>query len=183
MPRRGAKEVVIQTLIAIACLICSACSGRGMGGGAASADEGDEHRLVGVQAPSFELNAQNGGETVSLEAARGKVVIVDFWATWCKPCKESFPFYQRLVGQHGGELMVIGVSVDEEPDGIADFARETGATFPLVWDEGQALSRESPPPTMPTSYIIDRSGIVRFVHAGFKSGTEEDLQSKVASLL
>lgn len=151
--------------------------------GPASANEGEDHRLLGVQAPAFELKAQSGADRVSTADTAGKVTIVDFWATWCKPCKESFPFYQALVDKHGGQVVMIGISVDDAPDGIADFAKQTGAKFPLAWDEGQALSRQYGPPTMPTSYILDRNGIVRYVHAGFKAGSAEEIESKVESLL
>jgi cytochrome c biogenesis protein CcmG, thiol:disulfide interchange protein DsbE len=158
------------------------CSGRS-GPGAASATESD-HSLLGASAPEFELDAKAGDKgAVSLAEGQGKVVIVDFWATWCEPCKESFPAYQRLLDKFEGKLVIIGVSVDETPDGIAAFASETGVKFPLVWDEGQALSQKYQPPTMPTSYVIDKSGIVRFVHAGFTSGDEARIESDIASLV
>jgi peroxiredoxin len=151
--------------------------------GPASSNEGEEHRLVGVQAPAFDLKGESGAERVSIADGSGKVMIVDFWATWCKPCKESFPFYQGLVDKHGDQLVMIGISVDDEPDGIADFAKQTGAKFPLAWDDGKALSRQYGPPTMPTSYIVDRNGIVRYVHVGFKAGSAEEIEAKVDSLL
>jgi peroxiredoxin len=157
------------------------CSGRS-GPGAASSG-GDEHPLVGVSAPSFELPAHQGGSQVSLSEGQGKVVIVDFWATWCEPCRDSFPAYQRLAERFSDKLVVIGVSEDDEPDGIAKFASETGAKFPLVWDDGKALSQKYSPPTMPTSYIIDKNGIVRFVHVGYKSGDDAEIEAHVSSLV
>jgi peroxiredoxin len=88
-----------------------------------------------------------------------------------------------MVEKFGGKLAVIGISVDDEPDGIADFAKQTGAKFPLAWDEGQALSRQYEPSTMPTSFIIDKNGVVRFVHSGFHSGEEKEIEQQVQSLL
>ena len=170
-----------RSTLAFIALTLAACSGPQSGRPGASG--GDEHPLVGAQAPSFDLPARVGGSKASLADAAGKVVVVDFWATWCEPCKESFPFYQRLSDKHGADVVVIGISVDEEPDGIEAFARQTGAKFTLAWDESQSLSGQYNPPTMPTSYIIDRNGIVRFVHAGFRSGDEQDIESKVESLL
>jgi peroxiredoxin len=175
----GARGASLLLLL-FAGLLLSSCSGRR--GSAASSGEA-EHALIGATAPAFELKAQSGGAEVSLHETSGKVVIIDFWATWCEPCRDSFPVYQRLVDKFAGKLVVIGVSVDEEPGGIAKFAADTGAKFDLVWDEGQVLSERYQPPTMPTSYIVDKNGIVRFVHAGFKSGDDAQIESEVSSLL
>jgi thiol-disulfide isomerase/thioredoxin len=155
------------------------CEKGGSGGGADSPG-GDEHPLLGVAAPEFELPAQHGAKRVSLPAGGdGKVKLIDFWATWCEPCKESFPVYQGLAERYGGSLEIIGISEDDEPDGIKAFAKETGVRFPLAWDEGQALSKEYQPPTMPTSYVIDKNGIVRLVHAGFRSGDEAQIAAAI----
>jgi peroxiredoxin len=78
---------------------------------------------------------------------------------------------------------VIGISVDEDPAGIPKFVKETGAKFPLAWDDGQLTSKSYQPPTMPTSYVIDVNGIVRFVHSGFHSGEEQEIETELDSLL
>jgi peroxiredoxin len=166
-------------LVLIALLTAGCGGGRG---GAASGDQAD-HPLIGATAPSFELPARPGGGKVSLSETAGKVAIVDFWATWCEPCRDSFPVYQSMVEKFGGKLIVIGISVDEQPEGIAKFAADTGAKFELVWDEGQVLSERYKPPTMPTSYVLDKHGVVRFVHAGFKSGDDAQIESEVRSLV
>jgi cytochrome c biogenesis protein CcmG, thiol:disulfide interchange protein DsbE len=156
--------------------------GPGGGSGAHSAAD-TEHPLLGAAAPAFELEAPSGKQKVSLGAHAGKVVVIDFWATWCVPCKESFPAYQRLAQKFGSKLAVIGISVDEDPSGIPAFAKDTGAKFPLAWDDGQGTSKSYQPPTMPTSFVVDQAGIVRFVHSGFRSGDEQALESEIASLL
>lgn len=169
------------------CLAAIALSGCGkMGGGGANSAAGgggDDHPLVGSAAPSFELPAASGGGKVSLSDASGKVVIVDFWATWCEPCKESFPHYQAMSQKYSGELAIIGISEDDDQEKIPAFAKMTGATFPLAWDDGKAMSEAYNPPTMPTSYIVDKSGIVRFVHVGFHNGDEADIEGNVQSLM
>jgi len=160
-------------------LACAA--GPGAPGASSTADA--QHPLLGAAAPSFELEAADGKHKVSLSEHAGKVVVVDFWATWCAPCKQSFPAYQRLAQKFGSKLTVIGISVDEDPAGIPQFAKETGAKFPLAWDDGQITSKSYRPSTMPTSFVIDQSGIVRFSHSGFHPGDERAIESEIESLL
>jgi len=170
--------------LSLGLLACGPTTGSGSRvGGANRAAEIEAHPLIGAAAPAFELDAPGGKQKVSLAAHAGKVVIVDFWATWCAPCHESFPAYQRLAEKFGDQLVVIGVSVDDDPAGIPEFAKETGAMFPLAWDDGQITSKSYQPPKMPTSYVVDQSGIVRFVHSGFHSGEEQALESEIRSLL
>jgi peroxiredoxin len=159
-----------------------AAFGCGGAGGQPVASASAEHELVGAKAPEFELPSAVGKGRVSLATHAGKVVIVDFWATWCDPCRASFPAYQRMVDEFGGKLGVIGISVDEEPSGIPAFAESTGARFALAWDEGQGAAKSYQPPTMPTSFVVDKHGMVRFVHAGYTDADEAQIKSEVRSL-
>ena len=142
-----------------------------------------QHALLGAVAPAFDLPSADGKQRVSLAKVSGQVVVVDFWATWCIPCRQSFPAYQRLSQKFDGQAVILGISVDEEPSGIALFARETGAEFALGWDEAQTTSKQYQPPTMPTSYVLDKHGVVRFVHSGFYAGEEQQLETEIRSLL
>ncbi len=150
------------------------------GGGAAAA-------LVGKPAPDFAAESVTGEGPTSLKDAKGSVVILDFWATFCGPCKKSFPKYQALVEQFGGEVNVLAVSVDETDDvtkdQIAEFAKTTGVKFAIVWDKDKSAVKLYSPPTMPTSFIIDKEGIVRHVHAGYKDGEEDQIGEEVKALL
>jgi peroxiredoxin len=166
---------------ALQSLLLASCAGGA--GGPGGSPSGASHPLVGAPAPAFELRDVAGSGLQSPASHAGKVVIVDFWATWCVPCKQSFSAYQKLVEKLGGELVVVGVSQDEDDQGIAAFRSETGATFPLVWDDGKAVARSYDPPSMPTAYVIDRNGIVRFVHVGYRTGDEAALEEEVRSLL
>jgi thiol-disulfide isomerase/thioredoxin len=161
-------------------LVLSGCGA--MGSGASGASDA-QHPLLGAAAPGFDLLAPDAKHKISLASYAGKVVVVDFWATWCTPCHDSFPAYERIAEKFGSKVAVIGISVDEDPAGIPKFAQETGAKFPLAWDDGQVTAKSYQPPTMPTSFVVDATGIVRFVHSGFHSGEEQELESEISSLL
>jgi thiol-disulfide isomerase/thioredoxin len=120
-----------------------------------------------------------------LPATAGRVVLVDFWASWCAPCKASFPAYARLQGAYAGrDLVILAVSIDQTPLAFATFVRKLNPPFPTVRDRGQKLVRAVYVPTMPTSYLIGRDGTVRFVHAGFYGErTERELRQEIDALL
>ena len=164
------------------CLPLGACAGAG-GGGSGPSAAGASHPLVGAPAPAFELPEVHGGGEQSVGAHAGKVLIVDFWATWCEPCKLSFPAYQKLVSKLGGDLVVVAISQDDDAKWISAFASETGAKFPIVWDDGKAVAKAYDPPTMPTAFVIDKSGIIRFVHVGYHAGDEATLEEEARSLM
>ncbi|HWZ92750.1 MAG TPA: TlpA disulfide reductase family protein [Polyangiaceae bacterium] len=174
------RRLVVKWSGTLFVLLCSGCGS--LGAGASSASD-EQHPLVGAAAPPFDLPAPDQKHRITLAGYSGKVVVVDFWATWCAPCHDSFPAYQRIAEKFGSQAAVIGISVDEEPAGIPKFAKETGAKFPLAWDDGQVTSKSYQPPTMPTCFVVDKSGIVRFVHSGFHAGEEREIESEIASLL
>lgn len=137
---------------------------------------------IGKPASTFSLTSINGGESMGIE--KGKVTIVDFWATWCEPCKKSFPKYQELyVKYKASGLEILALSVDEEKTGIADFAKTYGVEFPVGWDEGHKVADCYKPPNMPSAYIIDKEGVVRFVHTGYHDGEEKEIEKEIKSLL
>lgn len=152
-------------------------------GGTSSASGG----LVGSEAPELDAVSLAGDGPSSLSAARGQVVIVDFWATFCDPCRKSFPKYQELVDKYAGDLTVIAVSVDDPDDVTEDevkkFAEDLGVSFPIVWDKEKKTAAAYEPPKMPTSYIIDKEGVVKHVHAGFEGGEAAVIDQEVAALL
>ncbi len=180
--RAGTQEEVSRRsftlLLGVSLLTLSCSGGRGASSGAAST-----HELTGAMAPAFELEPIGGGESIGPAKFGGKVVIVDFWATWCAPCRDSFPAYQRLLGEFAGKLVVIGVSVDEDAAGIPAFRSETGATFPLVWDRDQSVSNVYKPAKMPTSFVVDQKGLIRYVLEGFHPGDDAEIERIVRDLL
>ena len=116
---------------------------------------------------------------------KGKVVLLDFWASWCPPCKASFPAMEQLKTKYGGDgLTIIAVSVDEKRENMERFLSEMKVSFTTLRDAEQKLVAAVDVPTMPTSYLIDRSGTVRFVHVGFESAqTPKDYAKEIEQLL
>ena len=116
---------------------------------------------------------------------KGKVVILDFWASWCAPCKQSFPVMDKLYKDNSGRgLGIVAVSVDEKVSDMEKFLKKTPVTFPVVHDAAHKLVKETDVSTMPTSFIIDRSGKVRFAHAGYQGKTTaKQYQQEVEQLL
>ena len=137
---------------------------------------------IGKNASTFTLSSVNGGNKMAIE--KGKVTIVDFWATWCEPCKKSFPKYQELyVKYKASGLEILAVSVDDEKKEIPDFIKTYGAKFPVGWDEGHKVADCYKPPNMPSAYVIDKNGVVKFVHNGYHDGEEKELEKEIKSLL
>jgi peroxiredoxin len=163
-------------------LVAPGCTPHG-GDTKAAALPASDHPLSGAPAPSFDLQSASGSQSASPSTYAGRVVLVDFWATWCEPCRASFPHYQSLLNQYGSKIAVIGVSEDDDHIGIDDFASETGTHFPLVWDGDKSVAESYQIKGMPTLFIIDQNGLIRFVHSGFFRGDEARISAAVDSLL
>ncbi|MBX3198200.1 MAG: TlpA family protein disulfide reductase [Labilithrix sp.] len=176
--RFGVAVVVALTALA-------GCGGSGEKGARSAADESGGAggpAEVGKRAPDLSIQSLNGKGEISLEAKQGKVLIIDFWATWCEPCRASFPKLEELSKRLGDKAEIIGISVDDEEKGILDFARENGATFNIGWDSDHAIASRWNVKNMPTTFIVDGSGKVRFIHAGYHDGETKEMEKEVASI-
>jgi peroxiredoxin len=161
-----------------------ACGGSsGTSEGASSPADG-AHPLIGAPAPEFSASSVNGKGTIKVKSTGGKVTIVDFWATWCEPCKKSFPKLQELYVKYKASGMdLVAVSEDDENSGLTEFGSTYGAKFPLVWDDGKAIAGKWQPKSMPATFIVDKKGVVRFVHLGYHDGEEAEIEKEVKSLM
>jgi thiol-disulfide isomerase/thioredoxin len=121
----------------------------------------------------------------TLPSTSGKVVLVDFWASWCGPCKVSFPALNRLHEAYAAKgLVIIGIGVDEEASKYKAFSGKMGAKFPLAHDSTHRVANFFNAPSMPTSYLVDRKGIIRHIHQGFHQGeTEAEYVKEIEALL
>jgi thiol-disulfide isomerase/thioredoxin len=119
-----------------------------------------------------------------LPETRGKVVIVDFWASWCLPCAESFPALDELQKKYGDRLVILAVNVDQKAANMEKFLKKHPVSFTVVRDGGQKLVAAAEPATMPTSFILDGEGQVRFLHNGFHGEeTCKQYATEIESLL
>lgn len=137
----------------------------------------------GSKAPEIGLEDLKG-RTIRMSALRGKVVVVDFWASWCGPCKEEMPVLDRLYDKYRGKgLVVIGVNQDRDVGNVKGFLRRNAVSFPVVHDAKHQVAKRYRPGKMPSSYVIDRRGIVRHVHEGFRSSDASRLEREIKDLL
>ena len=123
-------------------------------------------------APDFSLPARNGGE-VRLSELRGQVVMINFWATWCGPCRQEMPLLQQIHAKYEPlGFTMLGVNV--EPDSVAaqNWLKGMPVTFPILFDRKSEVSSSFGVEAMPSSVLIDREGRVRHVHRGYKPGDE-----------
>jgi thiol-disulfide isomerase/thioredoxin len=143
----------------------------------------------GVGAPAAELHGPvlSGAGPSTLAAAHGKVVIVDFWASWCLPCARSVRDYERLKAAYPDDLAIITVNVDGaeavERGDVADFVRRTGSTLPVVWDKDGSLLAAYKAKTIPTAFVVGRDGFVRSIHTGFEDREDLRIESVVRLML
>jgi cytochrome c biogenesis protein CcmG, thiol:disulfide interchange protein DsbE len=137
----------------------------------------------GTPAPPFALHTSSG-ETVSLAPLRGRVVYVDFWASWCGPCRRSFPWMNAMQARYGNEgLAIIGVNVDKRHADAERFLRDTPAAFTIVYDAEGATPRAYDVKGMPTSYLIDRHGDIAAVEEGSHDAHRDDVEARIRALL
>jgi peroxiredoxin len=134
-------------------------------------------------APDFTLR-QMSGPNLRLQEQRGQVVLVNFWATWCGPCREEMPHMNRLYEKYRASgFVLLGVNVDEDPRNAAGVASKLGLKFPVLLDTDKTVSRLYELATMPSTVLIDRDGRVRYVHRGYLSGTEATYEKQIRELL
>jgi peroxiredoxin len=135
------------------------------------------------RAPGFTLESRDGG-AVSLEDLGGQVVMINFWATWCVPCRQEMPHLQALYERYndlGFELLA--VNVEDDPEGARKWLEETPVTFPVLFDANNEVSKMYKVVAMPSTVLVGRDGTMRFIHHGYKAGYEGEYQNQVRALL
>jgi peroxiredoxin len=128
----------------------------------------------GQRAPEFSLPSLKG-TTVTLGSMKGKVVLVDFWAQWCEPCKKELPQLDRLAKEYAAKgVVIVAVNIDKQRDNAERMVKQLGVSLPVLLDPAGSVAGSYDLPKMPTSFVIDKKGIVRFVNEGFDGPKDVD---------
>jgi cytochrome c biogenesis protein CcmG/thiol:disulfide interchange protein DsbE len=168
LPRRGAWKGVVTTAMLSAVTLARAVT-------------------VGEAAPDFQLpslQASPAGNTLKLSALRGQVVYLDFWASWCGPCKQSFPWMNALQQRYGAKgLQVVAINLDEEASDAHRFLAQVPAQFRVAFDRTSDTPKRYAIVGMPTSVLIGADGQVLMVHTGFRADDTATLESAIQHAL
>ena len=134
-------------------------------------------------APDFTLRSLEGAN-LRLAEQRGRVVLVNFWATWCGPCKQEMPHLNRLYDKYrNAGFVLLGVNVDDDARQAAGLAQKLGVHFPVLFDADKSVSRLYDLQSMPATVLIDRDGRVRYLHRGYRDGLEEAYEKQIRELV
>ncbi len=134
-------------------------------------------------APDFTLRRLDG-PNLRLQEQRGQVVLVNFWATWCGPCRQEMPHLNRLYEKYRPSgFVLLGVNIDENERAAAELATRLGLKFPVLLDTDKRVSRLYDLNAMPATVLIDRDGRARFLHRGYREGMEQTYEQQIRDLL
>ncbi|HTM58135.1 MAG TPA: TlpA disulfide reductase family protein [Candidatus Udaeobacter sp.] len=133
-------------------------------------------------APAFTLPARDG--TVALDSLRGRVVLLDFWASWCEPCKRSFPWMNSLVQRYGARgLSVVAINLDKDRDLADRFVEEHEPAFTIAFDPAGTTAEAYRVAAMPSSYLVGRDGTILSAHLGFDAKKASEFEKQIAAQL
>lgn len=138
----------------------------------------------GEPAPDFELPRLDAPGTLRLSEFSGRWLYLDFWASWCAPCRESFPWMNRLAdAPANGGLQVIAVGLDRDRGRAEAFLRRHAPAFAVVWDDGRRTAGAYGVAALPAAYLIDPAGIVRYVHEGYDARDLPSLRRRLRAVI
>ena len=134
-------------------------------------------------APNFTLKSL-GGKNLKLSEMTGNVVLINFWASWCAPCREEMPLLNALHKKYQPlGFTVLGVNVEEELDGARRFLKNVPVDFPILLDNTNKVSKQYKVVAMPTTVVVDRDGNMRYLHEGYKPGDEKKYRQMIKKLI
>ena len=139
---------------------------------------------VGQPAPPFSVASHDGEARVTRENLKGKVVLVDFWASWCGPCRESMPLYDKLRAEFPTDRFdVLAINLDEEYSDAQAFLAKNKVSYPVALDPLGTTAQSFGLVGMPSSFLLDANGVVRQRHTGFKAKDIDELRKEIKQLL
>jgi len=179
----GANELVggRRVVLSLCVLLLAGCGGSDQ---PAKGPAGDGSSLVGQTAPDVEFSALQGTGSIKLSALRGKVVLLDFWASWCAPCQEELPLLDDMAARlKQKNIEIVGVSIDDNKSDAEHFlTKKSSWSLTLGHDPDQKVADAFKPPKMPTSFVIDRKGVVRNMNPGFERADAKKIEAKLLDL-
>lgn len=138
---------------------------------------------AGAPAPDFALK-NSAGKNLRLSELRGEVVLLNFWATWCGPCRQELPHLDKIHGQYrNAGLTVLAINIDNDRVNAEAMLQKLGVRVPTLYDADKRVSKLYEVDAMPATVIIDRDGRVRYVHRGYRVGFEQKYEQQVRELL
>jgi thiol-disulfide isomerase/thioredoxin len=159
---------LIPVLISLASLHC----GR---------NQGEGELAIGRSAPDFRLSDLRGHE-VTLAQYQGKVVILDFWATWCGPCRMSMPLLEKLQKENPNELKLLAINLEEPLDLVRDYISRQNFQSTVLLDSEGKVGRAYQSESIPMQVVIDKKGLISSVHVGFSPRLADQLRGEIAKL-
>lgn len=140
--------------------------------------------MLACSAQATELTELSGSPVSSMQQLEGKVVLVDFWASWCTPCRKSFPWLNTVQQRHAADgLVILAVNEDQVLAEASTFLQQVPANFSILYDHEGALATQYKVMGMPSSYLIDKKGVIRFQHIGFKQANLAEYEQQIQQLL
>jgi peroxiredoxin len=137
----------------------------------------------GAPAPQFDLASQ-AGKDVSLAQFKGQVVMLNFWASWCGPCRQEMPLLEGIYKKYNKlGFTMLGVNVEPDSNAAVNWLKQTPVSFPILFDKDSKVSRLYDVTGMPSTVIIDRAGKVRMLHRGYKPGDENEYLDSIRTLV
>jgi peroxiredoxin len=137
----------------------------------------------GGPAPSFTLAARSG-QAVSLAQYKGQVVMINFWASWCGPCRQEMPLLESIYKKYNKMgFTLLGVNVEPNSQAANDWLKATPVSFPILYDSDSKVSKLYDVAGMPSTVIIDRAGKLRVLHRGYKPGDENEYMDNIRTLI
>jgi len=138
---------------------------------------------LGAPAPNFQLNAM-GGKATGLSDFKGQVVLLNFWGSYCGPCRKEFPILDQISHQYRGRgVTLVGINVEHDSAAAVDWLKETPVSFPILFDVDSKVSKLYGVDGMPSTVILDRKGNVRYVHRSYHAGVENEYIDQIRALM
>ncbi|MBI3562782.1 MAG: TlpA family protein disulfide reductase [Gammaproteobacteria bacterium] len=138
---------------------------------------------AGQPAPDFAL-PNIDGKNIRLKELRGQVVLINYWASWCGPCRQEMPLLNDIYKKYNKlGFVILGVNVEQDSNKAKGYLRDVPVSFPILYDMQNQLSKLYNINAMPTTVIVDRSGMIRYVHEGYKPGYEETYKKQIKELV